>query len=233
MERKKCQICDGPIVNGRCKLCGMPYRRDELLYHLNEPRRTHYAHASKEAQQQMRQAEQPIKEQKARLSQPQANRQIQSPRQQRVNQQSQVSRPTIMNGKKLDNKKSKNKRAWIWSILVLCFVVVGNIGSAVKEFRETSVWESISEVVPAQKADSYYELGVGETRQGGDEIPTGEYKVSSSDGIIEFAVIRTDGSLSEYTVSERVSRTISIGYGDAIVVENAKEWDAYLQLNIQ
>ena len=36
MERKRCQVCDGPVVNGRCKLCGMPYRNDETLYHLNE-----------------------------------------------------------------------------------------------------------------------------------------------------------------------------------------------------
>lgn len=41
----KCQICDGPIVNGTCKYCGMPYRRDEMLYHLNENRRDHEAHA--------------------------------------------------------------------------------------------------------------------------------------------------------------------------------------------
>ena len=25
---KRCQVCDGPIVNGRCKYCGMPYRND-------------------------------------------------------------------------------------------------------------------------------------------------------------------------------------------------------------
>ena len=32
----RCQLCDGPIVNGRCRDCGMPYRKDELLYHLIE-----------------------------------------------------------------------------------------------------------------------------------------------------------------------------------------------------
>ena len=32
---KRCQVCDGPIVNGRCKYCGMPYRNDMELYHLN------------------------------------------------------------------------------------------------------------------------------------------------------------------------------------------------------
>ena len=33
---KRCQVCDGPVVNGRCKYCGMPYRNDLELYHLNE-----------------------------------------------------------------------------------------------------------------------------------------------------------------------------------------------------
>ena len=49
MERKRCQVCEGPIVNGRCKLCGMPYRNDKTLYHLNESRRDHYRHATAKA----------------------------------------------------------------------------------------------------------------------------------------------------------------------------------------
>ena len=43
---KRCQVCDGPVVNGRCKYCGMPYRNDLELYHLNEDRSEHYRHAS-------------------------------------------------------------------------------------------------------------------------------------------------------------------------------------------
>ena len=51
MEKKRCQVCDGPVVNGRCKLCGMPYRNDETLYHLNENRSDHYRHATSRARQ--------------------------------------------------------------------------------------------------------------------------------------------------------------------------------------
>ena len=46
MAGEKCQVCGGRVVNGRCSLCGMPYRNDEVLYHLNEPREVHYRHAS-------------------------------------------------------------------------------------------------------------------------------------------------------------------------------------------
>ena len=36
MAGQRCQVCGGKVVNGRCSLCGMPYRNDEVLYHLNE-----------------------------------------------------------------------------------------------------------------------------------------------------------------------------------------------------
>ena len=49
----RCQLCDGPIVNGRCRDCGMPYRKDELLYHLNEDRRTHEKHATNKAREEL------------------------------------------------------------------------------------------------------------------------------------------------------------------------------------
>ena len=57
MEKKRCQVCDGPVVNGRCKLCGMPYRNDETLYHLNENRSDHYRHATSRARAIMREQE--------------------------------------------------------------------------------------------------------------------------------------------------------------------------------
>ena len=64
MERKRCQVCDGPVVNGRCKLCGMPYRNDETLYHLNENRSDHYRHATSRARAIMRQEEIPLGDKK-------------------------------------------------------------------------------------------------------------------------------------------------------------------------
>ena len=65
MEKKRCQVCDGPVVIGRCKLCGMPYRNDETLYHLNENRSDHYRHATSRARAIMRQEEIPLGDKKA------------------------------------------------------------------------------------------------------------------------------------------------------------------------
>lgn len=57
---KRCQVCDGPIIDGRCKYCGMPYRNDAELYHLNEDRSEHYRHASAKVRKAMRESEIPL-----------------------------------------------------------------------------------------------------------------------------------------------------------------------------
>lgn len=49
----KCPLCDGSVVNGRCRDCGMPYRNDEILYHLNEDRRSHEKHATDKAREEL------------------------------------------------------------------------------------------------------------------------------------------------------------------------------------
>ena len=49
----RCQLCDGPVVGGRCKSCGMPYKNDAVLYHVNEDRKTHDRHASEKAREEL------------------------------------------------------------------------------------------------------------------------------------------------------------------------------------
>lgn len=60
MGKKECQVCGGPIADGRCKLCGMPYRNDEMKYHLNENRRDHYEHVSLKTRILMQEDEVPL-----------------------------------------------------------------------------------------------------------------------------------------------------------------------------
>lgn len=54
MTGYRCQLCDGAISKGRCKVCGMPYRNDALLYHPNERRQDHYKHAAPKAKEIMK-----------------------------------------------------------------------------------------------------------------------------------------------------------------------------------
>lgn len=56
----RCQLCDGPVAGGRCTLCGMPYRNDAVLYHLNENQSEHYRHASRKAREEMIRRQVPV-----------------------------------------------------------------------------------------------------------------------------------------------------------------------------
>ena len=48
---KKCCVCDGPVADGRCSWCGMPYQDEENRYHLNENLRDHLNHMSEKERQ--------------------------------------------------------------------------------------------------------------------------------------------------------------------------------------
>ena len=43
---KKCCVCDGNSVEGRCKKCGMSYQENCNFYHLNENMRDHVDYMS-------------------------------------------------------------------------------------------------------------------------------------------------------------------------------------------
>lgn len=76
MSGKRCQVCEGPIANGRCRLCGMPYRNDEVLYHLNERRSDHYRHASEKARAAMRQQQIPLGDRKPEVKKTESREEI-------------------------------------------------------------------------------------------------------------------------------------------------------------
>ncbi|MDO4306398.1 MAG: hypothetical protein Q4C77_06150 [Eubacteriales bacterium] len=81
----RCQVCDGPVVNGRCKYCGMPYRNDEVLYHLNESRSEHYRHATPQAKKIMKNQEIPLQDRKASLGRTSSKEEIKA-HQQKIRQ---------------------------------------------------------------------------------------------------------------------------------------------------
>lgn len=106
---KKCQVCDGPIVNGRCKLCGMPYRRDEELYHLNEDRSEHYRHASRSVQRKMREQEIPLADRKENRSireNPEAERSLADLTKEQMRARRAANQARIEQAKRLQPKES-------------------------------------------------------------------------------------------------------------------------------
>ena len=154
-----CPICGDQITNGRCRFCGMPYRNDEAMYHLNESSQDHYRHASSEVKQKMRASTVPLGD--AQEKRPATRAEIQA-KQQQVRQEamrklSQTSathqttaknRETInLNGKKktvpakkttasprgtgeFSGKKQKKGRGRFWIILILVIYVFFMSGAA-------------------------------------------------------------------------------------------------------
>ena len=80
---KKCCVCDGPVADGRCSWCGMPYQDEENRYHLNENLRDHLNHMSEKERQEF------FRKQQSLYTQP--GQQAQS-RQQRRPQYAQAAR---------------------------------------------------------------------------------------------------------------------------------------------
>lgn len=124
MSGIKCQLCDGFIYNGRCKVCGMPYRNDEILYHLNENSRDHYKHATPKAKEIMRQSRVPAGDSRV-MSKEQIKVQQEKVRQEAMAKINSAKAPE----KKSVAMKQKNKKgkSSIWWIIVFIYLFVGFI----------------------------------------------------------------------------------------------------------
>lgn len=153
-----CPVCGDQVINGRCRFCGMPYRNDEAMYHLNESSREHYRHASSSVKQKMREAAVPLGDQGYAGKHPVSRAEMQAKQQQiRKEALDKMSRPaastTVRKGKETININGKNKNVstkkttysspagkaltgnkkkrgglWVW-ILVILFVLLSNLES--------------------------------------------------------------------------------------------------------
>ena len=138
---KRCQVCDGPIVNGRCKYCGMPYRNDMELYHLNEDRSEHYRHASAKVKKAMAESEIPLPDRnktvknagkKAAVKTPKASSGTQTARTQAkkpaVQSYNTSTVRTYQTGKKATPKKEKKEgrvSKVFWTFVLVVMVAAG------------------------------------------------------------------------------------------------------------
>lgn len=163
----RCQVCDGPIANGRCKLCGMPYRNDEVLYHLNENKEEHYRHASAKAKKIMRENQIPLgdkapvpagKGKAAKRTQTgksaaemwmQQNTKKTAAAPPRGNGVSKVYTRTGNASKSsrtystAEKQAQKNKKSrWVWIILVLV-MILGSAGAGIVEFVQDTVFQVV------------------------------------------------------------------------------------------
>lgn len=173
MKKKRCQICDGPISNGRCKLCGMPYRNDEILYHLNENRSDHYRHATENARRIMREMEVPLgdkeKQKKAKEARSKIQEQQQKVRQEAVQRINTTKTPnTTETSKKKpayknrrisaygkSEKNAKKTSSWISAIIII-IILLCTLGPSIVEYvQENFGYEIQSFFSQEESADSY------------------------------------------------------------------------------
>lgn len=106
-----CPICGDQIVNGRCKFCGMPYRNEEALYHLNESSREHYRHSSSDVKKKMREAAVPLGDKAVPKKQVISREEVQA-KQQQVRQEAmqKLSRTNVNRAGSTANLNGKQKK---------------------------------------------------------------------------------------------------------------------------
>lgn len=209
MERKKCQICDGPIVNGRCKLCGMPYRNDEVLYHLNENRSEHYKHAGERAREIMRQNEIPLGEKKAKKQT--------------------VKKGTAAGSR--EGRKNAKKTAAAGRILILV-ILLASLGynlitDKIQENREIFKEPDWTE----EEADSvFFILTEEESQEVNEYFPEGRYIFYCPDGNMTVQ-ISNRSSVRSVTLSEGVQKEFDLKEGDVITLTETEYSDQELWIS--
>ncbi len=221
MERKRCQVCEGPIANNRCRLCGMPYRNDETLYHLNENRSEHYRHATSKARAIMRQEEVPLGDKKPVTA---ASQRSSSAKKNTYNQKTVNQRSTYAGGsyktKTSGSVKEKKKHPQLVWLILLCI-----LGAVIPEVRDI-IQEAGFETSEVQQ----YEIQSADILTAGDDIPAGHYMASCRSGEIQFMIVGDNQESGILRVDEDKEQKITLNEGDMIGVISAIPSDAGLIL---
>lgn len=205
---KRCQVCDGPIVNGRCKYCGMPYRNDAVMYHLNENRSEHYRHSSAKVRREMDQSEIPLPDRKGGADY--TKKKIAG----------RTASKTYTSGKQSGTEKKGKKMVIFWMVIALLAALIEYVPDVLETWKPHQIEEFIYKTklidkddkekkeVPDQKVmssseldeydyymlnteDKYYEVVESNTE---DFMGPGEYVVEAVWEGIELEFVPADGT---------------------------------------
>lgn len=235
----RCPLCDGPVVNGRCKECGMPYRNDEILYHLNESRADHYQHASDKARKIMREQQAGTRNTAKSGSRPVSRQTIQE-QQREVRQKAMRKIGGAINGqsstrKKTDNKKKKHSRAGkIWAVIILLAAVsplIEDIGDVIEKKDNTyfSPDADTSDYFYTSEEDGtrYYSIAAGfGTAQAGVQFEPGAYAILTDSDEVTLEVKWDTDDAEEYTLRDGDDALLlTFDEGDTILVESEESDD--------
>ena len=212
---EKCQICDGPVKNGRCTLCGMPYRNDEVLYHLNENRYDHYRHATPEVRKKMKAQEIPLGDQPKTDANVSSKEEIQA-RQNAMRQEAmkRINTTRTASTKKVKTEKKKDSSGLVKIIILIVVLLMGfgpMIEDALESLTETvpSFWEETEEdasasIIPWENENGQDVYSVGKyfgQLTVGEELPEGVYRIYTDEGDAEVRIINGD-DITDYLIGE-------------------------------
>ena len=206
----RCPLCDGPVVNGRCKDCGMPYRKDEILYHLNESRRDHYQHASDKARKIMREQQRPQDTPKrmngaakSAAGRTTVSRQAIQDQQKKIRQDAMqkmsAPRNTAGTTERYTRKpKKRSKFVWVW----ILFILVMSLAPAFGDFKDM-----IQDVVNSQSdsGNTYTDTEELDTYFSAEQDDNGYmfYSLAAGNGPVTAGVQIEAGRYGIYTIDEK------------------------------
>lgn len=254
MNRKRCQICDGPIENGRCKWCGMPYRNDEVLYHLNEDRSEHYRHATPEARRALRESEIPLGD-KAGTAKPKGRKQAapasvhtrENSGQRTGNSGGATHNSTYMAGryqagtrpyikpKKDASNKDTNKRSSgaVAFIIMLLVFICSFLPAGIDYVKEHYAFE-ISSFLGKSEPEDYKVAGILTKQDGkvkvGQWIPAGRYMAVIESGYCNIEIEREDSLETVYFSQGNKHYEFKLYRGDVMSLHNVDTDDRGVKL---
>lgn len=241
--KQRCQVCDGPVVNGRCKLCGMPYRNDEILYHLNENRRDHYRHATSAAREIMREKQVPLGDKKtagsagktrasaASKASGQYKKQtgaVSSGTQKsagRTTYRAPGQTPAKSSSYSGRSEKKKNSKVGVIMTVIVCAAAI--LPTMITNIKDTYIYEMRKEGRESEALEGY--AGViltksdGEMEAGTDMLPEGWYTASLEDGYATIKVEDSDGIYRFYLSEDMKETDIFLLSGTLISIHNTDE----------
>ena len=239
----RCPLCDGPVVNGRCKDCGMPYRNDEILYHLNESRSDHYQHASDRARKIMREQQKPQgtpkkmnSAAKSAAGRAAVSRQTMQEQQRKIRQEAMQKMSASGNtARTMTGSKGKVKKRsrfiWVWIIFILVISLApafGDIKDMVQEaissqsgsgstYTDTVDMDTYFSVEKDDEGNMFYSLSAGNGPvTAGDEIEAGKYGIYTIDDKVIVVLTSKDGKTERYPLK----------YGDDTLLVTFDEGDS-------
>jgi len=255
----RCPLCDGPVVNGRCKDCGMPYRKDEILYHLNESRSDHYKHASDKARKIMREQQRPQDTPKrmngaakSTAGRTTVSRQAIQEQQKKIRrdamQKMSATRNTAGTTERYTRKPKKRSRfVWVW----ILFILVMSLAPAFGDFKDmiqdvvSSKSDSGNTYTDTEELDTYfsaeqddngymfYSLAAGNGPvTAGVQIEAGRYGIYTIDEKAVVVVTSKDGTKKERYPLKTGDDTllVMLDEGDTIEVQSEDDPNACIYL---